>query len=211
MNLPNIKSSPSPTGRTWIWYAQINSKSMSSIGLNFLFFLSPQLIVNNCVFLFSLKMWCFPWNSKEIALLILDQSLINNTSKKSRIRVTLVNTMNPCQYHESLSIPLVLVNIMSPCLYHKSLSIPRVDFSQISFVCLITWFAWAGLIRLKGLPDIRHAWFWSDSCLIDPAATWFWSGMCLIDQAAAWFWSGSSLIDQAAAWFWSGMCLINQA
>ena len=87
----------------------------------------------------------------------------------------------------------------------------KVDFSQISYICLIAWFAWAGLIRPRGLPDIRHAWFWSGSSLIDQAAAWFWSGMCLIDQAAAWFWSGSSLIDQATAWFWSCMCLIDQA
>ena len=34
-----------------------------------------------------------------------------------------------------------------------------VDFSQISFVCLIAWFAWAGLIRLGGLPDLpEHEW-----------------------------------------------------
>ena len=32
-----------------------------------------------------------------------------------------------------------------------------LDFSGISFVCLIAWFAWAGLVRLRGLPDIRHS------------------------------------------------------
>ena len=32
-----------------------------------------------------------------------------------------------------------------------------LDFSQISFICLIAWFALAGLIRLKGLPDIKHS------------------------------------------------------
>ena len=29
-----------------------------------------------------------------------------------------------------------------------------VDFSKISFVCLIAWFAWGGFIRLGGLPDL---------------------------------------------------------
>ena len=29
----------------------------------------------------------------------------------------------------------------------------QLDFSKISFVCLIAWFAWARLIRLLGLPD----------------------------------------------------------
>ena len=34
-----------------------------------------------------------------------------------------------------------------------------VDFSQISFVCLIKWFSWAGLIGLEGLPVLpEHDW-----------------------------------------------------
>ena len=34
-----------------------------------------------------------------------------------------------------------------------------LDFSQISFVCLIAWFDWAGLIRLRDLPDLpEHDW-----------------------------------------------------
>ena len=41
--------------------------------------------------------------------------------------------------------------------HHKSKSwsnYRKLDFSRISFVCLIAWFAWAGLIRLRVLPDM---------------------------------------------------------
>ena len=44
------------------------------------------------------------------------------------------------------------LSFMNTCtlalLYNMAPSV--VDFSQISFVCLIAWFAWAGLIRLGG-------------------------------------------------------------
>ena len=41
--------------------------------------------------------------------------------------------------------------------FSQNFSFLALDFSRISFVCLIAWFAWAGLIRLRGLPDIRHS------------------------------------------------------
>ena len=35
-----------------------------------------------------------------------------------------VYTMSPCLYHESMSMPLVHVYTMNPCLYHAAMSIP---------------------------------------------------------------------------------------
>ena len=58
---------------------------------------------------------------------------------------------------------------------------PWLDFSQISFVCLIAWFAWAGLIRLRGLPDLPEQ-DWSGWEGVPDLPEQDWSGWeeCLI-------------------------------
>ena len=40
--------------------------------------------------------------------------------------MVVVNTIGPCLYHESMSIPWVQVYTIIPCLYHESMSIPWV-------------------------------------------------------------------------------------
>ena len=53
----------------------------------------------------------------------------------------------------------MLLSRTSPAVYLFRCLVDVLDFSQISYVCLIAWFAWPGLIRLRGLPDLPdHDW-----------------------------------------------------
>ena len=71
----------------------------------------------------------------------------------------------------------------------------QLDFSQISFVCLIAWFAWAGLIRLRGLLDL-------------PGQDWSgWEGVPDLPEQD---WSGWEGLPDLPEQDWSGWegCLI---
>ena len=88
---------------------------------------------------------------------------------------------------------LLLLYYFSKLLHYFSPTLP-VDLSWISFVCLIAWFAWAGLIRLRGLPYLSRIDQAGNGCLICLSRVGQAGKGCLICP---------SRIDQAdrAAWF----------
>ena len=53
----------------------------------------------------------------------------NNTPQVWVDTMGFVNTICPCLYHESMSVPWIIVYTMSLCLYHMSMSIPYESIS----------------------------------------------------------------------------------
>ena len=84
-----------------------------------------------------------------------------------------------------------------------------LDFSQISFVCIITWFAWAGLIRLKGLPNLTEQ-DWSGWEGVPDLTEQDWSGWEGVPDLPEQDWSCWEGVPDMLEQDWSGWegCLI---